>query len=105
MVASLEGKMVNRIQSLEGRRGVLTQNAIRVLEARYLKKDESGKCVETPEEMFRRVAKTMADVEVRYGANEADRKHWEDRFYDLMWEGRFVPNSPTMMNAGREMGM
>ena len=76
-----------------------------VLRARYLKKDEAGRVTETPEELFTRVARTIADIELRHGASEADRDQWQERFYDLMMAGRFMPNSPTLMNAGREMGM
>jgi ribonucleoside-diphosphate reductase alpha chain len=83
----------------------LTENARRVLEARYLKKNEAGECIESPGELFRRVARTIADVETVYGGTEADRRGWEGRFYDLIASGRFMPNSPTLMNAGREMGM
>lgn len=83
----------------------LSENALRVLRARYLKKDEAGRVTETPEQLFTRVARTMADVEVLYGASEAERDEWQDRFYRLMVDGRFMPNSPTLMNAGREMGM
>ena len=83
----------------------LTENSRRVLEARYLKKNEAGECIESPGELFRRVARTIADVETAYGGTEADRRGWEGRFYDLMASGRFMPNSPTLMNAGREMGM
>ena len=83
----------------------LTTNATKVLEARYLKKNEDGECTEKPAELFRRVARTIADVEAAYGANEAEQLTWQDRFYDIMADGRFMPNSPTLMNAGREMGM
>ncbi|MCA9242311.1 MAG: adenosylcobalamin-dependent ribonucleoside-diphosphate reductase [Phycisphaerales bacterium] len=83
----------------------LTENARKVLEARYLKKDESGACVEEPAELFGRVARTIADVERQYGGGEQTRQQWEDRFYNLMTTGKFMPNSPTLMNAGREMGM
>ena len=83
----------------------LEENARRVLSARYLKKDESGKCVETPSELFRRVAKCVAKAERQYSGSEAARSEWEDRFYRLMTSRRFMPNSPTLMNAGREMGM
>ncbi len=83
----------------------LTENARKVLEARYLKKDETGRCLERPEDLFRRVARTVADVESHYGAAPATRQAWEDRFYNLMTSGQFMPNSPTLMNAGREMGM
>ena len=83
----------------------LSENARKVLEARYLKKDEAGKCREKPSDLFRRVAKTIAAVETGYGASEVDRQRWEERFYHLMITGAFMPNSPTLMNAGREMGM
>ncbi|MCH7787805.1 MAG: hypothetical protein IH940_00010 [Acidobacteria bacterium] len=83
----------------------LGDNAQRVLRARYLKKDESGQCVETPAELFRRVAKCVAKAERQYSGSEAARSEWEDRFYRLMTSRRFMPNSPTLMNAGREMGM
>jgi len=83
----------------------LTENARKVLEARYLKKNERGECVETPGTLFRRVARTIAAVESQYGASDLARQEWEDRFYRLLAEGDFMPNSPTLMNAGREMGM
>jgi ribonucleoside-diphosphate reductase alpha chain len=82
---------------------ILTDNALQVLEKRYLKKDKQGKLIETPEEMFRRVAHTIAVAEVEYGG-EADAKKWEERFYQLMMGLEFLPNSPTLMNAGRELG-
>lgn len=84
----------------------LSPNALRVLRSRYLKKNELGKVTETPAQLFQRVASTLANVETTYyGATEADRDAWEDRFFDMMVSGRFMPNSPTLMNAGREMGM
>ena len=83
----------------------LTENARKVLEARYLKKNSSGDCVEQPAELYRRVARTIADVETAYGATPRERDFWERCFYDLMAIGDFMPNSPTLMNAGREMGM
>jgi ribonucleoside-diphosphate reductase alpha chain len=83
----------------------LSENARKVLEARYLKKNETGECIETPRDLFRRVARTIANIETQYGGSELDRTRWEDRFYDLMTSGAFMPNSPTLMNAGREMGM
>ncbi|MCG3126781.1 MAG: hypothetical protein CHACPFDD_01636 [Phycisphaerae bacterium] len=83
----------------------LCENARKVLEARYLKKNEAGECIERPEELFSRVASTIADVELKYGVAQNERQTWENRFYDLMVSGRFMPNSPTLMNAGREMGM
>lgn len=83
----------------------LTENARKVLEARYLKKNEAGECIETPADLFHRVAQTVANVEKMYGGTSADVNRWEKRFYDLMTTGDFMPNSPTLMNAGREMGM
>ncbi|MBI4578483.1 MAG: adenosylcobalamin-dependent ribonucleoside-diphosphate reductase [Planctomycetes bacterium] len=83
----------------------LSENSLRVLSARYLKKNEAGEVVETPADMFQRVAGTLADVERLYGASPAEREAWEERFFDLMVSGQFMPNSPTLMNAGREMGM
>ena len=81
----------------------LTPNALTVLEKRYLTKDSQGQIVETPEEMFRRVAKHIASAELIYDQN-ADTAGWEDKFYRLMTSLEFLPNSPTLMNAGRELG-
>jgi ribonucleoside-diphosphate reductase alpha chain len=83
----------------------LTDNALRVLRARYLEKDEAGRCTETPDDLFERVARTIADVELEYGGDEALRDHWKTRFKRLMTSREFMPNSPTLMNAGRSMGM
>lgn len=83
----------------------LAENALRVLQARYLKKDESGKFTETPEALFRRVAKAVAGAESLYSSDPKVQQEWEDRFYTLMVSRKFMPNSPTLMNAGREMGM
>ncbi len=83
----------------------LTENGLRVLRARYLKKGEDGKLIESPAELFRRVARSIAAVETMYGADVEQVDEWEDRYYRLMTSGRFMPNSPTLMNAGREMGM
>jgi len=81
----------------------LSQNALTVLEKRYLKKDSQGRVIETPEEMFRRVAKHIASVEASYDP-QADVGFWEEKFYQLMTSLEFLPNSPTLMNAGRELG-
>ncbi len=79
----------------------LSENALKVLKARYLLKDEKGDIVETPEEMFRRVAKTIASAESLYGGSPAD---WEEKFYALMTDLKFLPNSPMLMNAGKDIG-
>ncbi len=81
----------------------LSQNALTVLEKRYLKKDSQGQVIETPEEMFRRVARHIASVETYYNS-EADTSFWEEKFYQLMTSLEFLPNSPTLMNSGRELG-
>jgi len=81
----------------------LTETAIEVLKRRYLKKDKQGKSIETPEEMFRRVARAVAAAERNYDP-QADVRATEDEFYHLMANLEFLPNSPTLMNAGREMG-
>ncbi len=82
----------------------LTPNALKVLEKRYLKKDEEGKVVETPEDLFRRVAKTIARADLLYGKAEADVMLLEEEFYGMMTSTDFLPNSPTLMNAGRKLG-
>jgi ribonucleoside-diphosphate reductase alpha chain len=81
-----------------------SQNARTVLEKRYLVKDASGKPTEKPEEMFWRVAKTIAEGDRRYGASDGAIEWVSEEFYRLMTERRFVPNSPTLMNAGRPLG-
>jgi len=81
----------------------LKENALHVLKRRYLKKDKQGNIIETPVEMFRRVARAIASAEIIYEP-EADAGIWEDKFYQLMASLEFLPNSPTLMNAGRELG-
>ncbi|MBN2643853.1 MAG: vitamin B12-dependent ribonucleotide reductase [Desulfuromonadaceae bacterium] len=81
----------------------LTQNALTVLERRYLKRDEQGRALETPANMFRRVADAIASAEISFDA-EADTKGLSDQFYTMMTQLEFLPNSPTLMNAGRELG-
>ncbi len=82
----------------------LTENARLVLERRYLKKDAEGRPTEEPRTMFWRVARTIAQVDAGYGASEAAVEEVARQFYDLMIQGRFEPNSPTLMNAGRPLG-
>ncbi|HSB47488.1 MAG TPA: adenosylcobalamin-dependent ribonucleoside-diphosphate reductase [Candidatus Bilamarchaeum sp.] len=82
----------------------LPLNSIQVLEKRYLLKDENGKTVETPSGLFRRVAKHLASNEYNYGADEQMVKHYESAFFEIMTNFEFLPNSPTLMNAGTELG-
>lgn len=81
----------------------LSENAQTVLNNRYLKKDSNGNVIENPEQMFRRVAHHIALAEKKYG-NEDTIEKVEDTFYRMMTEFRFLPNSPTLMNAGRRLG-
>ena len=82
----------------------LTFNAIKVLERRYLLRDETGKVRETPAQMFRRVAKTIASVEKAYGYSDKEIRKFEEEYYRMMFNLEFLPNSPTLMNAGTEIG-
>ena len=83
---------------------MLTKNAITVLERRYLTKDDQGNLIETPEGMFHRVAEAIAAAEAAYGATETQVKETEAEFFRMMYDLEFLPNSPTLMNAGRELG-
>ena len=81
---------------------ILTDNAIKVLERRYLNKDLHGNVVETAQDMFRRVAKTIASADEIYG--NSNISELENKFYDMMTNLEFLPNSPTLMNAGNDLG-
>jgi ribonucleoside-diphosphate reductase alpha chain len=81
----------------------LTVNAISVLEKRYLQKNEEGKVIETPRQMFERVAKTIAAADLLYN-KATDEKSVEEEFFRLMASLEFIPNSPTLMNAGTRIG-
>jgi len=80
----------------------LSLNAIKVLEKRYLRKDENRLVVETPGDMFKRVAENIASADLKYNKN-ADVKKTEREFYRMMTNLEFLPNSPTLMNAGKEL--
>ncbi len=85
---------------------MLTFNAIKVLEARYLLKDTSTwRFRETPQMMFKRVAKHISRVDLAYGKSEEEVKRLEEVFYDIMSSLRFIPNSPTLMNSGTRLGI
>ena len=82
----------------------LKENALKVLSARYLAKDEEGKPIEDPVALFTRVARCVAEADARYGRSAEEVEAVEARFYDMMTELDFLPNSPTLMNAGRPLG-
>lgn len=79
----------------------LSENAIKVLNARYLLKNEKGEIIETPEEMFRRVALNTAEAEKHY---QDDSQKWAEIFFEIMSSLRFLPNSPTLMNSAKPQG-
>ncbi|MCK9418658.1 MAG: vitamin B12-dependent ribonucleotide reductase [Nitrospirae bacterium] len=82
----------------------LSKNCLKVLEKRYLKRNEDGTVIETAVDMFTRVARTIAEGDKAYGKSDADVERTATEFYRLMTSLEFLPNSPTLMNAGRELG-
>lgn len=82
---------------------VLADNALRVLEARYLLRDAQRCIVETPEELFERVAAAIARAEATFG-NRGETSRWKAEFAGILTSLDFLPNSPTLMNAGTELG-
>lgn len=82
---------------------LITENARAVLERRYLSRDADGQLTETVEELFRRVATAIAAADLNYNP-EADVSSVANRFYNMMTQLEFLPNSPTLMNAGRPLG-
>jgi len=81
----------------------LSLNTLIVLASRYLQRDEKRKIIETPRQLFERVAKTIADVDKIYNTN-ADVDKTADEFFEMMSNFDFLPNSPTLMNAGTDIG-
>jgi len=82
----------------------LSPNAVTVLERRYLVKDDQGTPVERPDDLFRRVARTVAEPDRRYGASDKGVEGLAETFFELMATRVWMPNSPTLMNAGRPLG-
>ena len=80
----------------------LSENALTVLERRYLRRDAQGRPTETPTDMFLRVARNIASADAEYGATEAEVAQRAQTFFEMMARVEFMPNSPTLMNAGRE---
>ena len=87
----------------------IADNALTVLEKRYLKRDEEGKLIETPEQLLERVADNIAKAEFNYGTDESDKKSryelYHKEFYRLMAELKFLPNTPCLVNAGNNLQM
>lgn len=82
---------------------VLTENALKVLERRYLRKDKLREVVETPVDLFKRVAENIAQGEAKLGGAKKDTGKWAKKFYEQMASLKFMPNSPTLMNAGADL--
>ena len=101
MAAALTAKGI--AQRVAGRSPELTDNAKVVLDRRYLSKDREGNILEDPDGMFRRVALNLSQAELNYGASEAERQAVEEDFYQVMRHLELLPNSPTLMNAGRDL--
>ncbi len=95
------GSAVGRGWALEPQ---ITANAKVVLERRYLKKGDDGKPAETPRGLFERVSRAIALAEKNYGKSDAEIEKIAEHFYEMMAKLEFMPNSPTLMNAGRELG-
>ncbi len=79
-------------------------NSLIILSARYLLKNENGKIIETPKQLFERVATSIANVEKKYGKNDKQILEISKEFYNAMTSFKFMPNSPTLMNAGTKLG-
>jgi ribonucleoside-diphosphate reductase alpha chain len=100
-----ENKIVKEFRTYQGVRDdlMLSNNAIKILKSRYLLRNEEGAIVETPARMFRRVAKAIAKIDRDYDT-KSNIKQTEEDFYEIMANQEFLPNTPTLMNAGTELG-
>src|SRR5207247_9055252 len=81
----------------------LSENALRVLQKRYLKKDDTGRVIETPQELFARVAWDLAQAERNYGATDAQIEETARRFFHMISTLELLPDGPTLMHAGLEL--
>ena len=100
---SPEARMAQAVREAGINHRELTDNARAVLQRRYLGRDREGNVLEDTEGMFLRVAKNLSQAELEYGASEEERQVTEDEFNYVMSRLEFLPNSPTLMNAGREL--
>lgn len=80
---------------------VYTQSSVRLLENRFLKTDKNNKPVETPHDLFRRVAQAVAEGDKKYVKTKSAITKTANKFYDMLFNLRFIPNTPTLLNAGR----
>ncbi len=81
----------------------ISENGMRVLQARYLRRDLHGQVAETPRQMFERVARAVSQAELVFGP-ASNARFWEERFLEMLASLDFLPNSPTLMNAGTQLG-
>ena len=81
----------------------ISENARITYEKRYLRKDHKGNVIETPEDLLRRVAANIAAVDGDFGKSEEEQRKIEEDFFEIMAQAQFLPNSPTLMNAGRDL--
>ena len=95
--------MAGIAQQINQRSPDLTENSRVVLQRRYLSKDRQGKVLEEPDGMFRRVANNLAQADLNYNDSPQEMAATEEEFYEVMRRLEFLPNSPTLMNAGREL--
>lgn len=95
---------MNTLEANENCEINLSENAKKVLEKRYLKRDIQGNVTETPKELFERVSYTIADADKTFGTDENEINDTKKKFFDMIANAYFMPNSPTLMNAGRELG-
>jgi len=82
----------------------LSDNGLFILEQRYLLKNEERELIETPKQMFKRVSKTIANIEFNYDKTKKEVKKIEKEFFNMIYNLEFLPNSPTLMNAGTNLG-
>lgn len=94
--------MIRTISKKLDKEPLLNTNALTVLKKRYLKKDEKGNVVETPAGMFQRVAINIATAELKY-SDQSTFEEQASKFYEIMSTLKFLPNSPTLMNAGKDL--
>lgn len=96
----METKTYKHLQQITDDNLHFSANALKVLEKRYLLRNENGEIVETPKQMFQRVAKAIAEVEYQYGADKNKVLEYERKFYEIMANFYFLPAGRTLANAG-----